>query len=264
MDSEQPTVEVVLDELVADIGAALGGDLVGIYLYGSYVSGGFDPGVSDLDLVAVTAREADRIDLVGLRETHQAFADRRPEWSDRIETVYVGKATLSSFRTSPGRLAVISPGEPFHLRDERAAEWVQNWYLVRETGIALLGPPAASLVPRVAWPEFVAASRLYALELVTKDFDDVTPGYLAYGILTICRAQRTVETGTHGSKQEAAGWAQGRHPGSARLIDTALRCRLSVGTVGFDDPATRSEAVRFIRRVADQIAEQVRTDAWHT
>ena len=112
----------------------LGEGLVGIYVYGSYVSGGFDPGVSDLDLVAVTSGEVDGIDLPGLDLMHSDFVSRHPEWSDRIEVVYVGLAALRSFRTSSGPLAVISPGEPFHLRDERVVEWLQNWYLIRETG----------------------------------------------------------------------------------------------------------------------------------
>jgi hypothetical protein len=33
-----------------------------------------------------------------------------------------------------------------------------------------------------------------------------------------------------------------------RAADAALRCRLSGGTVGFDDPVTRSEAGKFIRQ----------------
>jgi hypothetical protein len=254
MDSAQPIVAALLEELVSDLRATLGDDLVGIYLCGSYVSGDFDPGVSDLDLVAVTSHDPEKIDLAGLGRTHRAFARRHPDWSDRIETVYIGQDALWSFRASAGRLAVISPGEPFHLREEPPAEWVQNWYLVQETGVVLFGPPAASLIPPVAWPEFVAASVRYAGEIASKSLDEFSPGYLAYTVLTMCRAQRTVETGTHGSKQEAAAWAGERSPEWSRLIDAALRCRLSGGTVGFDDPVTRSEAGKFIRQVAAQIS----------
>jgi predicted nucleotidyltransferase len=254
MERTQPTVAALLEELVADIRAALGDDLMGLYLYGSYVSGGFDPRVSDLDLLAVTSREADTIDLEGLGATHRAFARRHPEWIDRIETVYIGQDALRSFRTSPDRLAVISPGEPFHLRDEPPLEWVQNWYLVRETGVVLFGPPAESLIPQIEWAEFAEASRRYAAGIGKKSLDDFSPSYLAYTVLTMCRAQQTVESDTYGSKQEAAAWAKERHPESATLIDEALRCRLSRGTMGFDDGDTRTEAVRFIRRVAAEVS----------
>ena len=115
---------------------------------GSYVSDGFVTGVSDVDVVVVTSVEADALDLVGLASIHDGLVGRRPEWSDRVEVVYIGQATLRSYRSSLGRLAVISPGEPFQLRDDRVAEWVQNWYLVRETGRALDGPPPAAVVIR--------------------------------------------------------------------------------------------------------------------
>jgi hypothetical protein len=225
VNNERSSVQSLLEELVSDLQDALGDDLIGTYLYGSYVSGGFDPGVSDLDLVTVTSRDADQLDLAGL--------ERR------------------------GRLAVISPGEPFHLRDDPVVAWVQNWYLVRETGFALFGPPATSVVPSVSWPEFVDASRRYAAEIAAKDLDDVSPGYLAYSLLTLCRARRTVETGMDGSKQEAAAWARERDPDRAWLIDAALRCRHSGGTVGFDDPVTRSAAIAFLREFAVQSSAEV-------
>lgn len=256
MDDERRTIPALLDELVSDIHAALGDDLVGIYLYGSYISGGFDPGVSDLDLVVVTAREAEATDLASLKRTHEAFVGRHPAWSDRIETVYVGVDALQSFWFSTSRLAVISPGEPFHLRDEPPAEWVQNWYLVRETGVALLGPPADSLIPPIAWSEFGAASRRYAAEIAAKDLDTFSPSYLAYTVLTMCRAQQTVEAGTYGSKQEAAAWERERNREWTWHIDAALSARLSRGTIGFDDQPTRSGAIEFIRKVAAEIARK--------
>ena len=254
MDPERAAVAALLDELVADIRSALGDDLVAIYLFGSYVAGDFEPGVSDLDLVAVSTRQLHEPDLITLDRTHRSFADRHPDWSDRIEVVYISVDALRSFRTSRGRLAVISPGEPFHLRDERPADWIQNWYLVRETGVALLGPVATQLIPPIAWPEFVAASRRYAREIAARSLDDVSPGQLAYNVLTICRALRAVETDTLSSKREAADWVRERDPDQAWLIDAALRCRLSGGMIGFDDPGSRSEAVEFIRQVADRIS----------
>ena len=127
MDAPDPAVGATLEDLVTGIRTALGADLVAIYLYGSYVSGGFDVGVSDLDVVAVTSGEVEDLDLSGIEQLHRDIVGRHPEWDDRIEVVYVGRVTLESFRTSLGRLAVISPGVPFHVRDERVAEWVQNW-----------------------------------------------------------------------------------------------------------------------------------------
>ena len=251
----EASVDKLLDALVSSIQAALGDDLVGVYLYGSYVSGGFDPGVSDVDLVAVTAREADQIDLPALERVHDELVSLNPEWADRLEVVYVSRAALGSFRTSAARLAVISPGEPFHLRDDPVVEWLQNWYLIRENGVVLFGPPAASLVPPITMSEFVAAAARYAGQISSQSLADATPGARSYAVLTICRALRTVETGTHGSKQEGAAWARERMPEWAWLIDAALRCRLSRGRIGLDDERAGAGADDFVRLVAARIEE---------
>lgn len=252
MDHSHPMLESLLETLVCDIGAVLGGDLVGIYLYGSAVSGGFDPGVSDLDIVAVTSAEVEELDLAGLEQMHLDIVGRNPEWSDRLEIVYIGRTTLQSFRTSPGSLAVISPGEPFHVVGD-VAEWLQNWYLVRETGATLHGVAAAHVIPPIARAEFVAAVVRYADWLGRGNDDHLGPGSLAYAVLSLCRALRTVRTGMHCSKQQAAAWTTERMPEWAWLIDAALRCRMSRGMTGFDDEQTRSAARMFIRLLADEI-----------
>src|SRR5829696_7890174 len=111
-----------LDALNAAIHGVLGDDLVGLYLHGSAMTGGFDAGVSDLDLVAVTGPEVEALDLVGLERMHRLFEKQCAEWRNRVEVVYIGQRTLASFRTSTGSLTVVSPGEPFHVRDDRAVE----------------------------------------------------------------------------------------------------------------------------------------------
>jgi predicted nucleotidyltransferase len=260
MDHSHPMLGSLLETLVSDIRAVLGADLVGIYLYGSSVSGGFDLGVSDLDLVAVTTSEVAGIDLAGLDRMQLDFVGRHPAWSDRIEIIYIGWTTLKSFRTNVGSLAVISPGEPFHVVTG-VVEWLQNWYLVRETGVTLYGAAASDVVPPIARAEFLAGLTLYADWLRNRSYDDLGPGSLAYAVLSLCRAFRTVRTGIHGSKQEAAAWARERMPEWASLIDVALRCRLSRGMTGFDDKQTRATAQRFIQFLGHEIAGSLSNDA---
>ncbi len=231
----------------------LGDDLVGVYLCGSAVTGGFDPGVSDLDLVVVTTEPADRVDLRGLAVMHRMFVRRRPEWTDRVEAVYVGRNTLQSFRTSTDHLAVISPGEPFHVRDEAAALWLQNWYLMREAGVALVGPPASDVAPPIPWPEFVGAIAAYATQLAHRIDGHLSPGALAYEVLTVCRASTTVLTDRHVSKRDGAAWVSERWPESAKLINAAFQCRDSGGAIGFDDLPTQSAARALVRRLAAEI-----------
>ena len=259
MDHNHPMLESPFETLVSGIRAVLGRDLVGIYPYGSAVSGGFDPGVSDLALMAVTSAGVEEIDLAGLDQMQLDIVSRNPDWSDRLEIVYIGWTTLQSFRTSSGSLAVISPGEPFHVVGD-VAEWLQNWYLVRETGITLYGIAAADVIPPIARVEFVAAVVRYVDWLRSRNDADRGPGSLAYTVLSLCRALRTVRTGLPCSKQEAAAWTTERMPEWAWLIDAALRCRLSRGTIGFDDEQTRSAAQRFIGLLADEITGSISAD----
>lgn len=79
-------------------------------------------------------------------------------------------------------------------------------------------------------------------------------GALAYTILTMCRALRTVRLGAVGSKQEAADWVRGRMPEYAWLVDKALESRRSGGIIGLADQESRAAAETFIKLVADEIS----------
>jgi len=252
MDDLDPATTAFVDGLAAEVEATLGPELVGLVLYGSAVTGGFDPGISDVDLVAVTASGIEHVDLAALRLMHDAVVDRQPVWTDRVEVVYLGQAALRRFRASPGPLAVISPGEPLHRSDSRPSDWLQNWFYARETGIALRGPSPTTLIPPIRRSELVAAVRRYAGEVAGRDRSSASRGGIAYAILTLCRAWRTVETGAMTSKADGATWAVARLPASASLVDAALRARLGLG--GFDDAPTRADAELLIDLIAAEIA----------
>lgn len=76
MEPGLSTVDVLLEELTSGIHGVLRDALVGVYVYGSYVSGSFDSDVGDLDLAVVTSMEAGAIDLAGLGRVHHDFVDR--------------------------------------------------------------------------------------------------------------------------------------------------------------------------------------------
>jgi Aminoglycoside adenylyltransferase, C-terminal domain/Nucleotidyltransferase domain len=249
-----PAEPSILESLVAEIRGRLGEDLVGLYLYGSAVTGGFDPGVSDVDLMAVTAPEVEDLDLAGLEAMHLDLVRRNPDWKDRIDVTYIGRPTLAAFRSNAGRLAVISPGEPFHVVGD-VADWLLTWYQVQQTAVPLDGPHQGELIPAISDPEFVAAIARHAQTFRNRVYAEPSFGARAYAVLTMCRALRTVLTDTHSSKQDAAAWVRERMPEWAWLIDEALRTRLSRGKTGFADEHTRAEAERFIELVTDEIRD---------
>lgn len=238
---------------MAGLASALGSDLVAVYLYGSAVAGGFDANVSDIDLLAVTARDLDAADVARIETFHALMVERHSDWNDRLEFVYVGQGTLARFREG-GNLGVISPGEPFHLRDG-VELWLGNFYLVRETGITLVGPEPAMTIPAISWSEFIEAIRSYAYEVRSRSLRDATPGARAYNVLTMCRALSTIRSNRPCSKQQGAAWARSQMPEWAWLIDAAERCRLSRGRTGFADDETLHAAERLIERLGNEITD---------
>ncbi|CAN5600742.1 N/A [soil metagenome] len=238
--SRSAEVDEVVAPLAEDLRSALGDRLVGLYLYGSAVSGGFTPGVSDVDLAAVVSGPVEDLDLALLSSVHDRFVERDPPWRDRLEIVYVSRRSLAQ-PSNRDAVAVISPGEPFHITGP-SSDWLGNWYLVSQTGVALLGPPPTEMIAPISDDDFLSAVRRYLDYLVTSD-------YVGYAVLSACRAVRTLATGSHCSKEEGAAWVRERLPDWAWVIDAAIEDRLSPGT-GYSDGPSRVAAREFVALLA--------------
>lgn len=249
----QPPAPFV-EELKTGLRSAFGPELVAVYLYGSAVSGGFDDGVSDIDLLVVTAQDLNEKDIARIAALHARIVERHPEWDDRLELVYVGRETLAHFREG-GTVGVISPGEPFHIRDGIEL-WLENFYLIREAGVTLVGPEPTTAIPNISWPEFVAAIACYAAEVQSRSLRDASPGARAYGVLTMCRALCTICSSRPCSKQEGAAWVRAQMPEWAWLIDAAEKCRLARGRTGFADEGTLRAAEALIAQLGVEIANR--------
>lgn len=242
-------VERLLGSLVPGLADALKDDAVGVYLTGSAISGGYDPGSSDIDLVVVTARPAADLDLTILRRVHSTVVARDAGWNDRLEIVYIGRDTLGSFRTTNDLLAVVSPGEPLHLTGP-VCDWLQNWYLVATAGRVLLGPPAADLFPAIEPAEFLAAIRSYA-RFLAGGAPGWSGGRLAYAVVSACRALATIRSGAPCSKRDGATAVRRLRPQDADLIDAAIAARRAGSRTPFESPELRRRAVRLVTELLE-------------
>lgn len=250
-------VAPVVDELTDAIRAALGEDLAGVYLYGSVVVGGFDSGASDIDLLVVLGRDFEEpTDVPGLDRLHRAFVTAHPDWENRLDIVYIGRETLTEFRRGVGDFAVISPGDPFHVRHD-PADWLQTWFLAGQNTRVVVGPPADEILPAISRSEFDRAI-VDALDTHAARAETAVGGALAYAVLTVSRTLTTISTGGLPTKAEAAVWTGALLPKWAELLDDALACRRSGGTEGFGDAVTRLEARRFIEEVRAAVASSAR------
>ncbi len=246
---DDPSVGGCLTRLVDGQTQALGVNLVGSYVFGSVVSGDFDPGISDVDTVAVVRSDLTTAQLAMLERLHRDIVEEMPEWEDRVEVVYLSSQALATFRTASSAAARISPGEAFHAI-EVDHRWLIDWYQLRNVGIALCGPPAASLVPVISHDEYVEAVRQHMLAWPDRVHGFVTQGAQAYAVLTMCRGLRTWRTGEHVSKREAASWACEVLPEYATLIRDAVVWRERSRTgARIDGTATRDATQRFVMEV---------------
>ena len=250
--TQDAEIEALLGRLTDEIRQNANGSLVGLYVYGSLVTGDFDKDRSDIDLLAVVDTDIDGDTFDRLDRMHARFVQDHPAWEDRIEVAYVPTPALWNFRTHTGRIAVISPGEPFHLK-AAGKDWLINWYMVREAGVTLYGPPARVMIPEISQSEFVEAVREQAEAWRDWVYRMRTPGAQSYAVLTLCRALYTYTHGRQASKKQAALWAQARLPQWTPLLQQSLDWLSEQGEDEVGDEAGLQETVRFVHDVADRI-----------
>jgi hypothetical protein len=226
MEDEAATdARKTLTQLTAAIESHCGSDLLGLYLFGSLAGGGFYAGKSDLDVMAVlTAGVEEGQQLEELRALHEAFVAERPAWVERIEVIYMHRDVLQTLTDHPrGRIAVVCPGEPLHVRDA-GFESTLDWHGVTTQGETIVGPPPLALGPQVTSPAF-----RHAVEVLLRGWSSrvrapwvaYVPAHQGYVVMTICRALYSLATGEQTTKEEAAAWAAARYPEWSSFISEA-------------------------------------------
>lgn len=242
-------LEAIVGPFIDDVRSMLGPELVGVYLYGSAITGGFDPRLSDLDLLVVVESDARLLDLARIEALHHRLAGRHPDWADRLDIAYVGRKTLATFR-SGGTVASISHEDALQLYDD-ADRWLQTWYLVRHADTALLGTPVREVIPPIKRSEFVDAVARDSERIVRRVQTDQRPGLVAYTLLTLCRVLRALDDGAVISKEEAAAWVADRMPDARWILDETLVVRASGGIQAFSAAARPAALALIVQLGAD-------------
>ncbi len=243
-------INELLELLLARMQGILGKKLIGLYIFGSLVTGDFDYESSDIDLVAALSADLDEKELESIKMMHADIALTHKEWDDRIEAGYISIANLKK-ATLSCKIALISPGEPFHVK-ETENDWIINRYVLREKGRTLFGPAPKTLVDPIAKEDLMQAFQ----ELMKEWREWIkhtevmrSRNYQAYVILTMCRALYTFKTGEFVSKKQAASWAEKELPEWSSLIRRALIWREAWRDEQVDGDATLQETLRFVRFV---------------
>jgi len=250
-----PTAPGVLNSVRDAIADMTGSSLVGLYVYGSLVAGGFEADISDIDLIAVLADDPSDELSTRLERMHDSLAGRYPDWADRIEVVYVAQTRLRKPHEEIPRMAVISPGEPFHLVSA-GPEWLLTWYPAREEGVALVGPAISTIIPEIPQDEFLEALRGRLREFRAGLEDDASRGSCAYTVFTVCRGIYTLEFRRRPSKIRAAEWVADKYPEWAALIESAAGWRKQRWTPHGPDRGAVADTRRFVEVMTDGIGGQ--------
>ena len=239
-------INELLDSLLTQIQAVLEQKLVGVYLFGSLVWGDFDPESSDIDLLVATASDIDDQEFSDLDSMQLGFVEKHKRWEGRIEIIYLPTAALQTFKSRPSKIAIMSPGEPFHFK-EADKGWLMNWYMVQEQGRTLFGPDPTTLIDPISKQEFIQTVKQHVARWGEWIYDARTRPSQAYAILTMCRALYTSTHGVQVSKRKAAEWAVQEMPQWSELIKSALLWRAAWRDDTVDHAATFPETLRFVQ-----------------
>ncbi len=249
-------INKLLDVLLTQIQSVLQSKFFGLYLYGSLASGDFDHDISDIDLLAVIGDDLNEQELSALKKMHDDIASQYPKWKQRIEVAYLSAVGLREFKDKRSKIAVISPGEPLHIK-EAGSDWLISWYTVQENGITLFGPNKTTFIPNISKDEYrnsIKEQTSLWLQRI-KDYDNISaPGSLAYVVFTMCRALYGYARREQASKKQAALWVTKEFPEWMSLIEEATAWRKAQwDDVQHKDKTAILKVRKFVNFVTGQI-----------
>ena len=224
-------IALLLDRL-RDALLARGG-LVGVYLYGSLVTGDFSPARSDIDVLVLLAREPDKAAIGDLRELHTALAGEADP-AGRLHCLYASAQDAA---------------DPALLRTYWYGDQMTQWHVklltqaeLATAGVTLYGPwPPPGLGP-VAVADLQAAVREeitgYWRRIARRRRFWLQDTWVDFGLITLPRAEAVLTTGDLITKSEAIR----RLPGSG--VPAALADQIRRRRDGQDVPLGKLQRIR--------------------
>jgi Domain of unknown function (DUF4111) len=243
----------LLRAMASDLPLMLRGNLVGIYLGGSLTYDAFDETCSDVDLVAVTARDLDDREFSELDEWFKKKVNENP-WVKRMDMRFVidceffdKRSHCCGFYHYTGKLIR-------HGSDGNPIIWIN----VAQSGVTLWGKDAMLIAPHVSG-QCLNDALLLELNYLKGDLrsnkgdrSDEAFIHNAYAVLTACRILYTAHHRTLVSKDQAYDWAMQTVPPVWRSVIRAAR-ENRLRNSGATTPELERDAVRFVSFVADEV-----------
>jgi predicted nucleotidyltransferase len=252
-------LNAVLADFLASVHEALGDDLVGAYLQGSFALGDADEH-SDVDFIVVTDGEVTESQAHDLQAIHERLYALESPWAQHLEGSYISKEKLRRVDAARSPLLYLDNGATKLERDNHCNTAVVRWTL-REHGVALVGPDPKSLIDPVVANDLVD-DVLVALGEWEEWLGVHTMSRRGLGVLvlTLCRMLQSVGEGRVTTKREAGEWAlRNLDPELTPLVQWALDDRPDPWTKVREpaEPATLEQAralLDYVRNEARQAA----------
>lgn len=207
-----PDVNAILVRLAAGLTRILGDRLAGLYLTGSLTYGDFDRGSSDIDYLTIMTTDLAPDQRAHLKRLHDEIGRSWPEWRERIEGSYITLGMLPNVLPPEAGRPYVNQGALWEPDPPYGNEWLLNLHVLRECGIALIGPEPRDLIGPIAIEDVRAASKRDLLDERVPTLDDPTayddPHIRAYVTLTICRILHRAANDEVASKLVASAWVK--------------------------------------------------------
>jgi hypothetical protein len=239
-----------------EVATVFGGALVGVYTTGSLALGGFTPGRSDIDLMAVV--DGDEGPETCLHLAARLDHHRMPCPASGLEFVLYPRAIVTTPGTDAGYLLNLNTGPKLApLADLDSPSAPAFWFVLdravtAQSGEAVIGPPAAVLF-RVPPAHALLPVVLAAVEAQQQDRSDLLDNV----VLNACRAFRYAEDGRWYSKPDA-GRRTAATPGPfTALIRAALETHEQGRHAGDALPTHAVEA--FLAHVRARLQQAINT-----
>jgi hypothetical protein len=208
----------VLAETLGGMRDALGDELCGLYLVGSFAVGDADEH-SDVDLIAVTNDNLTDEDVARLQTLHARLYALPSTWAQHLEGSYVPRRSLR--RKDSEQYWFLDNGASELVRDTHCNTELVRWVL-REHPLALHGPDPATLVDPVTPEQLRAEARAMVDEYAAWAHEGPMNRWKQpYLVTTLCRILHTIDTGRIESKRTVLEWARETLPEWRGLVQRA-------------------------------------------
>lgn len=186
-------------------------DLVGVYVRGSLACGGFDPRSSDVDVFVILEERMDARRFDKLRTVHEDLREQFPCFGPRLEVAYLSRADIRTYRPNTCHPTIVKRA-PLQSKLHES-DWILERVATVDHGIALLGPPAGTLIDRVSSGEIRKTAEEILDRWIVWARDEESPDWKlpaihkAFVVQSTCRALFTAIYGEMVSKEAAVDWA---------------------------------------------------------